>query len=271
MSLRHSVAIISGGASGLGAATVSHIIRHGGKALVADLPKQYETYLRLASWATADASKVKGNDPKRKVIAFSPVDVTNEEDISKALDVAEEEFGEHVNVCVNCAGVATAKRILNKEQKPMEMNLFMKVLEVNTIGTFNMGRLSAERMAKRPPDGEGMRGCIINTASVAAFEGQIGQVAYAASKSAVAGMTLPMARDLASIGIRVMAIAPGIFKTPLLDDMPQRVQDELGAEVLCPPRLGVPDEYAKLVVSILDNHYLNGEVIRLDGALRMKP
>jgi len=268
--LRHVVGIVSGGASGLGAATVSHIIRHGGKAMVADLPKQYDTYLRLAAGASADASKLKGSDPKKKLIAYTPVDVLDEFEISEALDSVERVFGEAVNVCVNCAGVGSAKRVLSKG-KAMGLQSFVDVLEVNAIGTFNMNRLSAERMAKRKPDGEGVRGCIINTASIAAYEGQIGQVAYAASKGAVIAMTLPLARDLASYGIRVMAIAPGLFKTPLLSELPESVQDQLGEMVLCPSRLGVPDEYAKLVVSILTNPYLNGEVIRLDGALRMPP
>jgi len=268
--LRHTLAIVSGGASGLGAATVSHIIRHGGKAMVADLPQQYDTYLRLAAGATADASKVKGSDPKKKVIGFTPVDVCDEVEVTEALDQVERIFGEPVNACINCAGVGSAKRVLSKG-KAMGLDPFVNVMNVNCIGTFNVNRLAAERMAKRKPDGEGVRGCIINTASIAAFDGQIGQVAYAASKGAIVGMTLPLARDLASYGIRVMAIAPGIFKTPLLSDLPESVQDKLGEMVLCPQRLGVPDEYAKLVVAILTNPYLNGDVIRLDGALRMPP
>jgi len=276
--LRHVVGIVSGGASGLGAATVAHIIRHGGKALVADLEKQYDIYCRLAAEASADAAKAEHHNLKKHhqsnapVIAFASVDVTDEEQIAKALDVVEETFGEPVNACINCAGMASAKRTLADKDgvlHVMKEDDFTRSLRINAVGTFNMARLSAQRMAKRKPDGEGLRGCIINTASIAAFEGQIGQVAYAASKGAVVGMTLPLARDLASFGIRVMTIAPGIFKTPLLDDLPEDVQKHLGSMVPCPNRMGYPDEYARLVTSILTNPMLNGEIIRLDGALRM--
>eukprot|EP01083_Nonionella_stella_P137842 419426_1 len=279
--LRNVVGIVSGGASGLGAASVAHIIRHGGRAIVADLPHQKDTYLRLAAECTAEAAlrshsdrDDKGNKP---VIAFSPVNVTDENQISAALDLAEQEFGQPISACINCAGVASAKRLLFKDKnirdgnkvRVMPLEDFTKVLEVNALGSFNVARLAAQRMVERKPDADGLRGCIINTSSIAAFEGQTGQVAYSASKGAIVGMTLPLARDLANYGIRVMTIAPGVFATPLLDDLPDSVQGKLGKMVPCPNRLGSPDEYGKLVISILTNPMLNGEIIRLDGALRL--
>eukprot|EP00586_Coscinodiscus_wailesii_P000721 CAMPEP_0172485914 /NCGR_PEP_ID=MMETSP1066-20121228/14196_1 /TAXON_ID=671091 /ORGANISM="Coscinodiscus wailesii, Strain CCMP2513" /LENGTH=291 /DNA_ID=CAMNT_0013251493 /DNA_START=21 /DNA_END=896 /DNA_ORIENTATION=+ len=283
--LRNCVAIVSGGASGLGAATVSHIIRHGGKALVADLPHQHDTYLRLAAEASAGAAKVserivgkntvlRNASASLPVIAFAEVDVRSESMISAALDTVESVFSAPVNTCINCAGIAIQGPVLHntsvdKDSKSDVLADFMEHLQVNAVGTFNMARMSAERMIKRKPDAEGLRGCIINTASIAAFEGQTGQVGFAASKGAVVGMTLPLANDLAQYGIRVMGIAPGIFKTPMLDHISLEEQESLAKMTPCPSRLGYPDEYAKLVISILDNHMLNGEIIRIDGALRM--
>jgi NAD(P)-dependent dehydrogenase (short-subunit alcohol dehydrogenase family) len=177
-----------------------------------------------------------------------------------------------LRVAVSCAGVGFAARTLNREGVPHDLQLFKTVIEVNLVGTFNVIRLAAAAMAKNDPDPEtGERGVVINTASVAAFEGQIGQIAYAASKSGVAGMTLPAARDLAPAGIRVVTIAPGVFDTQMLAMLPDEARSALGASVVFPKRLGDPDEYAALVAHAVDNHYLNGEVIRLDGALRMGP
>ena len=262
------VAIISGGASGLGAATASYLVKNGARVLVADLPQvAQEHFLKMKDGNKGDNLK------------FCQVDVRSEGDISNALDMAEEEFGEQVNVAVNCAGIAPARKTLS--QKKSEGGLvttrlhsieeFSKTIEVNTVGSFNLARLAADRMAQRTVDENGLSGIIINTASVAAFDGQIGQVAYASSKGGVVGMTLPMARDLAPLGIRVMTIAPGLFMTPLLAGLPEKVHKELVKNVPCPKRLGDPIYFAKLVGSIVTNPYLNGEVIRLDGALRMPP
>mmetsp|Transcript_24488 Transcript_24488/g.36989 ORF Transcript_24488/g.36989 Transcript_24488/m.36989 type:complete len:249 (+) Transcript_24488:92-838(+) len=248
MSLSHIVGIVTGGASGLGAATVSALVQKGGRVLIADLPQQFDRY--------------KARFSETNQVDFSETDVTKEDEVKKSLDKAEELFGTPVNTAINCAGLAIAQKTLGRNG-PHDLQQFERILLVNTLGTFNMARLAAERMV----DG----GCIINTASIAAMDGQKGQVAYAASKAAIVGMTLPMARDLASHKIRVMTIAPGLFETPLLADLPKSVKEELGAGVPFPSRLGHPDEFGKLVCSILENEMLNGEVIRLDGALRMPP
>eukprot|EP00804_Cyclotella_cryptica_P004032 CCRYP_015456-RA/>CCRYP_015456-RA protein AED:0.08 eAED:0.08 QI:208/1/1/1/1/1/3/81/271 len=269
---QHVVAIISGGASGLGAATASHLIRNGARVVVADCgPAAQEQFMKME-----DAL---GNDGLEGRLKFAMTDVTREEDVSFALNVVEEEFGEQVNVAINCAGIAPAKKILSQKQNddgsikhrlhPLED--FTKTMNVNVSGTFNLSRLASDRMARRAVDSDGLRGCIINTASVAAYDGQVGQVAYAASKGAVVAMTLPMARDLAPLGIRVMTVAPGLFMTPLLAGLPEKVHKDLVKLVPCPPRLGDPAEFAKLVGCIVQNPYLNGEVIRLDGAIRMPP
>ena len=197
------------------------------------------------------------------------VDITDEKAVNAALDQAMERWGK-INVAVNCAGIAIAQKTLGKKG-PHDLNMFAKVLTVNTVGTFNIIRLTAARMALNEPDEDMIRGVIINTASVAAFDGQIGQAAYAASKGAVVGMTLPIARDLSSVGIRVNTIAPGLFLTPMLEGLPEQVRNELGQTVPLPKRLGKPAEYAKLVQAIIENSMLNGETIRLDGALRMQP
>mmetsp|Transcript_4347 Transcript_4347/g.5952 ORF Transcript_4347/g.5952 Transcript_4347/m.5952 type:complete len:276 (-) Transcript_4347:237-1064(-) len=274
--LRNVVALVSGGASGLGAATAANIIHHGGKVVVADLPSKRDLFLRLAASSCADAAK-EGFDGSDPVIAFGETDVTNEDQVSSALDLAEDKFGEPVNAAICCAGIATAQKTLSNKKGSVtnfrvhSLQDFAKTLDVNVVGTFNVARLSAERMAHRKPNEDGLRGCIVNTASVAAFDGQVGQVAYSASKGAVVGMTLPLARDLAPHGIRVMTVAPGLFKTPLLAGLPDEVQNDLAELVPCPSRLGHPEEFGKLVASILTNPMLNGEVIRLDGALRMPP
>ena len=197
------------------------------------------------------------------------VDVTDEAGVNGALDQAIDKWGK-VNVAVNCAGIAIASRTLSKKG-PHDLDAFAKVVKVNTVGTFNVIRLASARMAQNDPDEDNIRGVIVNTASVAAFDGQIGQAAYAASKGAVVGMTLPIARDLSSFGVRVNTIAPGLFLTPMLEGLPEKVREQLGQTVPLPKRLGKPAEYAKLVQSIIENPMLNGETIRLDGAIRMQP
>jgi 3-hydroxyacyl-CoA dehydrogenase/3-hydroxy-2-methylbutyryl-CoA dehydrogenase len=266
---KHVVAVISGGASGLGAATASYLVKNGARVICADLPQAQEHYLKLEASFNENCRSLK----------FSQADVRSEDDILKALDMAEEEFGEQVNVAVNCAGIAPARKTLSQKvaedgsvtTRLHSLEEFSKTIEVNTVGTFNLSRLAAYRMSQRTADENGLRGCIINTASVAAYDGQIGQVAYASSKGGVVSLTLPLARDLASIGVRVMTIAPGLFMTPLLSGLPEKVHKELVKNVPCPNRLGDPIYYAQLVGSIVTNPYLNGEVIRLDGALRMPP
>lgn len=251
MQIQDSVFIITGGASGLGAATARMIAANGGKVVLADV--QVEAGEKLAT-------ELRGK--------FVKCDVTSEPD-GKAVVAAAEALGTLRGV-VNCAGVAPAIRTLGKEG-PHALDAFQRAININLVGTFNMSRLAADAMAKTEPSDQGERGIIINTASVAAYDGQIGQAAYASSKAAVVGLTLPMARDLSRNGIRVMTIAPGIFETPMLLGMPQEVQDALGRMVPFPPRLGKPDEYAHLAKAIIENVMLNGETIRLDGAIRMQP
>lgn len=263
--LSQITALVTGGTSGLGAATARHIVANGGRVLVADLPIQIECFQRM---------QLELDHGGR--LNFCEVDVTNERQIEEALNEASNMYGEEVNACVNCAGIATSRRILSKPNTKDEVRLhslkeFQKTIEVNTVGSFNVARLSAERIASRNPNEDGMRGSIIFTASIAAFDGQIGQVAYSASKGAIIGMTLPLARDLAPLGIRVVSIAPGLFETPLLAGLPDTVRNELGASVPCPSRLGKPNEFGSLVGHILTNSMINGEYIRLDGALRMPP
>lgn len=256
--LSRTVALVSGGSSGLGAATVKSLVQDGAKVMVADLPSQEQLFHAMSK------------DMPRNRVAFSPVDVTNASHVSDCLDTIERVFGEKVNVAVNCAGIATAGKTVSKKG-PHSISEFTRVLQVNTIGTFTIASLAAERMIQRETNEDGLKGCIINTASIAAFEGQVGQVAYASSKGAVVAMTLPMARDLAAFGVRVMTIAPGLFATPLLEGLPDKIQSQLGESVPCPTRLGSPNEFGSLVCSIIANPYLNGTVIRLDGALRMPP
>jgi NAD(P)-dependent dehydrogenase (short-subunit alcohol dehydrogenase family) len=251
MQIKDNVFIVTGGASGLGAATARMLVDNGGRVLLADV--QVEPGEKLAA-------ELGGK--------FVKCDVTAEQDARAAVQAAAA-LG-RLRGLINCAGVAPAVRTLGKDG-PHPLDVFQRTLAINLVGTFNMARLAAEEMAKGEPSADGERGVIINTASVAAYDGQIGQVAYGASKAAVAGMTLPMARDLSRNGIRVMTIAPGIFETPMLLGMPQDVQDALGRMVPFPPRLGKPAEYAHLARSIIENCMLNGEVIRLDGAIRMQP
>jgi len=249
MQIKDSVAVVTGGASGLGLATTKRLLDAGGSVVVIDL-KGEEVVAELG--------------PRAKFVA---TDVTDEAGVSAALDAAEEMGPLRINV--NCAGIGNAIKTLSKDGA-FPLAGFRKVVEVNLIGTFNVIRLSAERIAKTEAvDGE--KGVIINTASVAAFDGQIGQAAYSASKGGVVGMTLPIARDLSRELIRVCTIAPGLFKTPLLGSLPEEAQKSLGQQVPHPARLGDPDEYGFLAQHIIENPMLNGEVIRLDGAIRMAP
>jgi NAD(P)-dependent dehydrogenase (short-subunit alcohol dehydrogenase family) len=252
MDLQNSVAVVTGGASGLGLATVEALVAGGAKAVIIDLPGSSgeEVAARLGD-----------------AVRFAPADVRDEEAVNAALDVAAE-LGD-LRVVVSCAGVGDAAKTVGK-QGPFPLDLFQRVIEINLIGTFNVIRLAAARMAGLDLVGE-ERGVIINTASVAAFEGQIGQAAYSASKGGVVGMTLPIARDLASVGIRVVTIAPGLFMTPMLAGLPEAAQASLGQQVPHPSRLGDPSEYAALAAHIVANPMLNGETIRLDGAIRMAP
>jgi len=260
MSLSRLVAVVTGAASGLGRATATRLASNGASVLLLDLP----------SSSGHDLAKELQEKHKCRAV-FAPADVLNEESVESALQLAKDSFGREVNTAVNCAGIAIAKRTLGKGNAPHDLASFIKVLTVNVAGSFNIIRLASARMAKNEPNADGERGVIINTASVAAFDGQIGQAAYSASKGAIVGMTLPIARDLASIGVRVCTIAPGVFLTPMVAQLPPKVQEELGKQPPFPSRLGKPEEYAQLVQSIIENPFLNGEVIRIDGALRMPP
>jgi NAD(P)-dependent dehydrogenase (short-subunit alcohol dehydrogenase family) len=254
MEIQSSAAVVTGGASGLGEATVRILAANGGKAAILDLSEEKGTKL--------------ANELGENVI-FVKTDVTDEASVQAALNKAMEAFGA-IQVTVNCAGIGLAQKTLSKNG-PHDLAAFTKVIQVNLIGTFNVIRLAAEKMAANTPNAGGERGVIINTASVAAFDGQIGQAAYSASKGGIVGMTLPIARDLAQNGIRVMTIAPGLFDTPLFATLPDKAREALGAMVPFPSRLGYPSEYAQLVQSIIQNPMLNGTTIRLDGAIRMQP
>lgn len=250
-------ALVTGGASGLGLATVTRLVRNGASVVMVDLPTS------------------KGKDIAAELgdkCVFVGADVVNEQEISHALDTAEQSFGSGINTLVNCAGVGIARRMYHPKKKEVHsLDEFIHVMKVNAMGSFNVTRLAIERIAQLEANEDGQRGAIVNTASVAAFDGQIGQAAYSASKGSIVGMTLPIARDCAVLGIRVNTIAPGLFRTPLLMGLPEKVQNVLAATVPNPSRLGNPDEFAQLVESIIGNAYMNGEVIRLDGALRMMP
>lgn len=247
MELSNARAIVTGGASGLGAATAAYFREKGAEVVVFD---------RDASGA--DAAKAIG-------AGYVQTDVTNEDSVKAAIAQAVDLMG-GIDVCVNCAGIATGEKTVGRDG-PHNLDNFRRTIEINLIGSFNVLRLAAAEMVKNMRSENGV---IVNTASIAAFDGQKGQAAYAASKAGIAGMTLPIARDLAGQAIRICAIAPGIFATPMLRSLPQDVQDSLAAEVTNPKRLGDPREYARMVATIVENGYLNGEVIRLDGALRMQ-
>ncbi|WP_269533071.1 3-hydroxyacyl-CoA dehydrogenase [Chitinimonas sp. BJYL2] len=254
MQIPNSVFLVSGGASGLGAAVARRAVREGGKVVIVDRNREAGEQLVADLGAAA---------------RFAAADITDEASCKAAVALAISEFG-RLDALVNCAGIVHGEKVLGKDSVHA-LDTFRKVIEVNLIGSFNLLRLAAATMGQQTPGASGERGVIINTASVAAFDGQMGQCAYTASKAAIAGMTLPAARDLARSAIRVMTIAPGIFKTPMMASLPQEVQDSLAANVPFPSRLGDPDEYASLVMAIVGNPMLNGETIRLDGALRMQP
>jgi NAD(P)-dependent dehydrogenase (short-subunit alcohol dehydrogenase family) len=254
MQIKDRVFLVTGASSGLGAATARMFVDAGAKVVLGDINAEAG-----AAQATAlgDAAR------------FVATDITREDDVQRLVDTATRAFGA-LNGVVNCAGLVIGERILGK-QGPHRLDSFARIVNVNLIGTFNVLRIAASAMAEGTADAEGERGVIVNTASVAAFDGQIGQAAYAASKGGVAALTLPAARELARVGVRVVTIAPGIFETPMMAGMTPEVQAALGASVPFPPRLGRPSEYAALVRHIVENTMLNGEVIRLDGALRMAP
>ena len=254
MDIAGSTTAITGGASGLGLATAEHLSAAGGNVALLDLPR------------SAGAERAAALGPNA---IFLPCDVTSAEQVDEALTSAAARFG-GITGLVNCAGIGPAARTLGR-RGPADLAGFTRVIEVNLIGTFNSIRLAAVHMAKNVAAADGERGVIVNTASVAAFEGQIGQAAYSASKGGIVGMTLPIARELARYGIRVVTIAPGVFETPMVGQVPPEVAEALGKAVPFPPRLGRPAEFASLVREIIGNPMLNGEVIRLDGAIRMAP
>jgi NAD(P)-dependent dehydrogenase (short-subunit alcohol dehydrogenase family) len=264
--IKGAVALISGAASGLGAATARRLFDAGGSVVIMDLPTS-----NGAAYAEELNSRTPGAAAGGKAV-FVPADVTSPEQVQAAVDAATV-LGP-LRIVVNCAGIATPGKVLGREGV-LPIDAFNKVIQINLVGTFNVLRLAAEAMARTEPVstelGGSERGVIINTASVAAFDGQIGQPAYSASKGGVAAMTLPLAREFARSLIRVVTIAPGIFETPMLAGLPQEAQDSLGRQVPHPSRLGRPAEYANLVAHIVDNAMLNGETIRLDGAIRMAP
>lgn len=254
MDLKGSAALVTGGGSGLGAATVLHLAERG----------CHVAYLDIQKGTTEEVSSgLAGN------VYFIQTDVTDELQVQHAVDSALTVFGA-IHITVNCAGIVAGSKVVGKSG-PHPFDLFEKVIRINLLGTFNVMRLATHAMLNNEPNREGERGVIINTSSVAAYEGQVGQLSYAASKGGIASMTLPAARDMAPQGVRVMAIAPGIFHTPLMDSLSEEVRDSLGKQVPFPSRLGKPVEFARLVEAIIQNPMLNGEVIRLDGAIRMAP
>ena len=257
MNINGQAAIVTGGASGLGAQTARELARRGAKVAVLD---------RNGDGAKAVAAEI-GAYGQAIGIAC---DITSTDSVLAALDAARAAHGP-ARLVMNIAGIGTAKRLIGKDGTPMPLEDFKRVVEVNLFGTFNVIRLAAAEIVKLEPLTDGERGVIVNTASVAAFDGQVGQEAYSASKGGVVALTLPLARDLAQFGVRVCTIAPGLFLTPLMAELPQAVQDSLAASIPFPKRLGKPEEFAQLCASIVENMSLNGEVIRLDGALRMAP
>lgn len=255
MEINNKVAIVTGGASGLGLATVAQLSQKGARVVIFDLNEE------LAEKATQEFCEN---------VTYEIVNVTNEDSVNKAIQQTVEKFGA-IHICVNCAGIAPPQKTVGKSGA-MPLENFKKVIDINLIGTFNTLRLAAAEMTKNDLLSESSeRGIIINTASVAAFEGQMGQAAYSASKAGIVGMTLPIARDLSSFGIRINAIAPGLFRTPMAAVLDDKVIEKLESIVEFPKRLGRPEEFAKLVAFMIENEYINGEVIRLDGAIRMQP
>jgi NAD(P)-dependent dehydrogenase (short-subunit alcohol dehydrogenase family) len=252
MEIAGASAIVTGGASGLGGATARRLAADGMKVVVVDLNE---------AAGEAMASEING--------AFVKADVQNEEEVNAAVAAAVEMAP--LRALVNCAGVGFAMRTIDRDGAPHPLDVFQFVVGVNLVGTFNCIRLAASAMSKNEPDATGERGAIVNTASVAAFDGQIGQAAYSATKGGVVGMTLPIARDLSSVGIRVNSIAPGIMDTPMLAQLPEPARESLGKSVLHPKRLGTPEEFADLAHTLITNSYLNAETVRLDGGIRMQP
>lgn len=255
MQIKDHIAFITGGASGLGAATAKKIVSNGGKAVLLDLNEKL------------GASLVDELGSENAV--FAKTDVSSESEVQAAVDLAMKTFGA-IHFSINCAGIGVGIKTVSKEGAH-PLSAFEKVIKVNLIGTFNALRLCAEKMQLNEANDQGERGVIINTASVAAFDGQVGQVAYSASKGGVVGMTLPIARDMARAGIRCVTIAPGLFRTPMMTVAPEEFIEALESQVPFPPRLGLPKEYAQMAQSIIENPMLNGETIRLDGAIRMSP
>ncbi|MHB8136948.1 MAG: 3-hydroxyacyl-CoA dehydrogenase [Smithellaceae bacterium] len=254
MDIREVVAVVTGGASGLGEATVLELIKNGAKAVIVDLDEKKGEGLAAAN---------PGN------VAFIRTDVTSEDDVRQTISKTVDRFGK-INAAVNCAGVPDAGKILGRKG-PLSLALFNKVIQINLVGTLNVIRLAVEQMVNNTPNIEGEKGVIVNTASIAAFDGQIGQAAYSASKGGIVGMTLPIARECADYGIRVVTIAPGLFETPLMAGLPQAVKEGMAQGVPFPKRLGRPVEFARMVLHVIENPMLNGCCIRLDGALRMPP
>jgi len=252
MDLTGAVALVTGGASGLGAATVRRLAAAGARVVIADLQDERGETL---------AAEVGGG--------YSHTDVTKEAEVQAAVDIAME--AGPLRALVNCAGIAPPARTLNRDGTPHDLGHFKSVVEVNLIGTFNVIRLASAAMATTPPMADGQRGAIVNTASVAAFDGQIGQAAYSASKGGIVGMTLPIARDLSAVGIRVNTIAPGIMDTPMLAGLPEPARESLGQQVLFPKRLGTAEEFAETAYFLLVHDYMNAETIRMDGGIRMAP
>ena len=254
MDISNAIAIVSGGASGLGNAVARRVIAEGGRVAILDVNEEQGT----------NAAAELGN---RAI--FIQTDVSDEQQVNDAVATAADSFGGGT-FCVNCAGILGARRVLGREG-PMPGEYFAKVIQVNLIGTFLLSKAAANQMQNNEPNEEGERGVIVNTASVAAFEGQVGQAAYSASKAGVAGMGLPLAREFSRIGVRVNTVAPGIFLTPMMESMPEHIQDSLASQVPFPSRLGRPEEFADLVVYLYGNVMLNAETIRQDGAIRMQP
>ncbi len=254
MKIDGQVAFVTGGGSGLGEAVARELARQGAKVVVADVN---------AEGAQRVAADIGG--------LACRCDVTDAASVTAALDAAEAKFGAAPRLVMNIAGIGTAKRVIQKDGNPAPLEDFERVIKVNLIGTYNVTRLAVARTAKLEALADGERGVVLCTASVAAFDGQVGQQAYSASKGGIVGMTLPMARDLAQFGIRVVTVAPGLFSTPLMKQLPEEVQQSLAASIPFPKRLGLPEEFASLAAHVVTNTHLNGEVIRLDGALRMAP
>lgn len=255
MDIQNHTFIVSGGGSGLGGATVRMLAENGGNVIIADVNREA-------------GEKLAAELGER--VRFVATDVSSEPEVQAAVNTALDQFG-GLHGAVNCAGIVVANRVLNRDGSPHALDLFNRGVQVNLIGTFNVIRLAAQAMTKNTPTADGERGVLINTASVAAFDGQVGQACYSATKGGIVGMTLPIARDLAQFGIRIMTVAPGLFETPMLASLPEAARESLGKQTPFPSRLGRPAEYADLVKHIIQNVMLNGEVIRLDGAVRLAP